>query len=79
MQHSHNIIGRNVAKFRRQRGWIKAELLAKLQLAGCPITLDILASIEAQRCAVTDAQIFFFSQVFCISVEELFFPGSDVV
>jgi hypothetical protein len=78
MQHNANIIGRNVAKFRRQRGWIKAELLAKLQLAGCPITLNILASIEAQRCAVTDAHILFFSQVFCVSVEELSFSDLEV-
>jgi len=78
MQRNFNIVGQNVAKFRRQQGWTREELVAKLQLIGCCMTLDILARIETQRCTVIDAQVVFFSQVFCVSVEELFPSGPDI-
>lgn len=73
-----NVIGQNVAEFRCQRGWTLEELAAKLRLLGCKITPCAIANIETQRCTVTDAQIVFLSQVFCISVEELFPSRSDV-
>jgi transcriptional regulator with XRE-family HTH domain len=77
----HNSIGRNVTKFRSQRGWTRRELTVKLQSLGCKITPDNLAEIETQNCAVTDAQIAFLTQVFNISVRELFphEPGANGV
>ena len=71
MQHNHNVLGQNVAKFRRQRGWTQEELAAKLQLIGCNITPHILANIETLRFAATDAQIAFFSEIFRVPVKKL--------
>ena len=72
MRRNDNLIGPNVTKFRCQRGWTQGELIAKLRSVGCPITLEILANIEMQRCAVTDVQLAFFAEIFCVSVEKLF-------
>src|SRR5205823_1459394 len=38
-----------------------SDLVGKLQLVGCYMTRDILASIETQRCSATDKQIEFFA------------------
>jgi transcriptional regulator with XRE-family HTH domain len=72
MQYNLNVVGKNIAKFRQQRGWTQKELAAKLQLLGCNITRQILANVEARRCAVTDAQIAFFAGVFCVPIKDLF-------
>ena len=74
MHRDENVIGRNVAKFRYQRGWTQDELVGKLQLLGCYMTRDILANIETQRGPATDRQIEFFAEVFGVK-EGDFFPG----
>lgn len=77
MQHNLNVVGKSVAKFRRQRGWTQEELAASLQLLGWNVTSQFLAKIETGRCAVTDAQIVFFSEVFGVPAEDFFPPKSQ--
>jgi hypothetical protein len=36
-----NLVGKNIAKLRHQRGWAREEMVAKLQLLGCNVTLRI--------------------------------------
>ncbi len=74
MHRDENVIGRNVAKFRYQRGWTQDALVGKLQLLGCYMTRDILANIETQRGPATDRQIEYFAEVFGIKEGDLF-PG----
>ncbi len=78
-----NVVGRNVAKFRYQNGWVQDELVAKIQLLEFYITRDILANIETLRSSVTDKQIVIFAEVFGVPVGDLFPPkqkssGRDV-
>ena len=72
MPQNSNVVGRNVSRERFQRGWTQDELATKMQLLGCPMTRDILASIETRRCIVTDKQIEFFAEVFGIQIQQLF-------
>ena len=76
MSRDHNVIGRNVAKFRYQRAWTQDDLVGKLQLLGCYMTRDILANIETQRGPVTDMQIEFFAesafQIALIRIRDVF-------
>ena len=74
MSHDSNVVSRNVSRERFQRGWTQDELATKMQLLGCPMTRDILASIETRRCIVTDKQIEFFAAVFGIPIQQLFPP-----
>ncbi|HEV2455351.1 MAG TPA: helix-turn-helix transcriptional regulator [Verrucomicrobiae bacterium] len=74
MRRKANLIGQNVAKFRYQRNWTQEELVAKMQLLGCPMTRDILANIETQRRIVTDTQVDYFAEVFGVPITELFPP-----
>lgn len=72
MHRDANVIGKNVAKFRYQRGWTQDELVGKLQLLGCYMTRDILANIETQRSIVTDKQIEYFAEVFGVNEGSMF-------
>jgi transcriptional regulator with XRE-family HTH domain len=72
MHRDANVIGKTVAKLRYQRGWTQDELVGKLQLIGCYMTRDILANIETQRSVVTDKQIEFFAEIFCVKEGSLF-------
>jgi len=67
-----NTVAQNVGKYRCQRGWTREELVLKLQLLGCNITSPILSHIETRRCIVTDIQIVFFSEVFSVSIRDLY-------
>ncbi len=73
MTKNANVIGRNVAKLRYQRGWSQDELVTQLQLLGnINITRDILANIETLRSPADSKQIEFFAEVFCIQEQDLF-------
>src|SRR3989475_12763917 len=72
MHRDGNVIGPNVAKYRYQRNWTQDDLVGKLQLVGCYMTRDMLASIETQRCSATDKQIEFFAHVLGVEERHLF-------
>jgi len=74
MTQNANVIGRNVARFRYQRGWSQDLLVAKMQLLGIYITRDILTNIETLRSIATDKQIVVFAEVFGVPVGDLFPP-----
>ena len=74
MTQNANVIGRNVARFRYQKGWSQDLLVTKMQLLGIYITRDILANIETLRSIATDKQIVVFAEVFGVPVGDLFPP-----
>ena len=84
MPRNANVIGRNVARLRYQRGWSQDELVTQLQLLGnINMTRDILANIETLRSPADSKQIEFFAEVFRIEEQALFpkqrhFAGKDV-
>jgi len=74
MTQNANVIGRNVARFRYQKGWSQDLFVTKMQLLGFYITRDILANIETLRTIATDKQIVVFAEVFGVPVGDLFPP-----
>jgi transcriptional regulator with XRE-family HTH domain len=74
MRQNANVVGRNVARFRYQKGWSQDLLVTKMQIAGFYITRDILANIETLRSIATDKQIVVFAEVFGVQVVDLFPP-----
>ena len=59
MQRNANVVGPNVAKFRCQGSWTQTEYVARLQLFGCKIKRQILASGEVGRDAMTGPDYLF--------------------
>ncbi len=70
MLYNGNIIKQKVKRLRCQNGWTQNELVAKLQLLGCPVTRDILANIETRHSSLTDKQIKYFAEVFGVEAGE---------
>ena len=77
--HTANIIGRNIARLRVQQNWTQNILAARMQLRGCYITRDIIASIETQRSGVVDWRIAHFAKLFGVPVSELFPDLTDAL
>jgi transcriptional regulator with XRE-family HTH domain len=69
-----NFIGRNVSRLRYRRAWTQDQLVAKLQIHGCDITRDILASVETLRSTATDKQVWYLAVVFDVDLQELYRP-----
>jgi len=78
VQSERNLTGPQIRLAREKRGWTQHRLAEMFKKAGIPITRDIIASIETQRCAVTDFQIVFFARVLGVSWKS-FFPDSIVL
>lgn len=69
-----NLIGKNIARLRRQRGWTREELAIKLQLLGQHIICQTLVSIETRHYPVTDIQIVLFSEILSAPIKNLVSP-----
>lgn len=71
-----NIIGKNVKKYRLQKGYTQEQLCQKLDLFGLNLYHSDIYLIENNKRLVRDYEAFAFAQVFEISLNELY---SDAV
>jgi hypothetical protein len=67
-----NFIGRNILKFRHRKNWTREVLVAKMQLLGCYMTREVIASIETCQCPATGRQVVCFAEVFGVEAGALF-------
>jgi transcriptional regulator with XRE-family HTH domain len=67
-----NLIGPQVRKWRRKKGWSQDVLATKLQLRGWNISRDSLASLESQRRRVPDCELLYLARVLGIRLDDLF-------
>jgi len=70
-EHSKNLAGPQIRLFREERGWTQHTFAKLLRRIGVPITRDIIANIETQRCPVTDCQLVLFAKVLGVMPEAL--------
>lgn len=69
-----NLVGRQVARLRIDRGWSQEAMAAQCQLAGWDISREKIAKIENGTRGVGDHELFELSKVFKMPVQELFGP-----
>ena len=67
-----NVVGPEIRRLRYARGWSQAKLALKLQLAGWDISRSGVAKIEAQLVWVGDYELYYFTEVFRVTLEALF-------
>ena len=67
-----NIIGGNVKKIRKQRGWTQDQLTAKCNLVGFNISRGTLAKIESKVRRVVDSEVQLLAMALQITIDELF-------
>ena len=69
-----NIVGPNVRRLRRKRGWTQFELALRLKLAGYVGSRCHVSKIESQLIRVNDAELYFLAKVLGAALPELFPP-----
>lgn len=71
-----NVVGRQVAQIRYQRGWSQADLTRELRKVGWKVSRSEVSKIEMRIREVKDWQIMFLIQVLNAS-HESFYPSVD--
>ena len=75
-----NVVGRQIAKIRYQRGWSQAVLARELQKLGWDVSRSSISKIESRSRQVKDWQIMFLVRALAITHESLYpdvTPGSN--
>lgn len=67
-----NVVGPQVRKLRRQRGWTQGELAVKLQLFGWDTSRESVTSLENQQRRVPDLELFILAKVLGGKLDDLF-------
>jgi len=67
-----NMIGDNLRRLRIKRGWSQQKLSNKLEELAIYVCRGSISRIEDKQRTVTDIELYGFSQVLGVSIEELF-------
>lgn len=67
-----NVIGPQVRKFRRGKGWTQGQLAVKLQLLGWDISRESVTRMETQDRRVPDLELFVVAMALDVAADELF-------
>jgi transcriptional regulator with XRE-family HTH domain len=70
-----NIVGPQVRKIRRQRGWTQTDLAVKLQLFGWDTSRESVTSLENMQRRVPDLELFILARVLGTKMDNLFPRG----
>ena len=69
---SANMVGKNIERLRKERGYKQKEMIAKIQTMGCDINPTSYSKLEGQLRSATDFEIFVISKILGVAMEELF-------
>lgn len=69
-----NLVGRNIERLRKERGFKQKEFIAKMQVMGCDINPTSYSKLEGQIRSATDKELFIISKLLDVSMETLFLP-----
>ena len=72
---SANMVGKNIERLRKERGYKQKEMIAKIQTMGCDINPTSYSKLEGQLRSATDFEIFVVSKILGVAMEELFSEG----
>jgi transcriptional regulator with XRE-family HTH domain len=67
-----NVIGPEIRRIRKQRGWSQSKLALRLQSVGWQISRSGLATIECRIVWVGDFELLYFVNVLGVGIGELF-------
>ncbi len=72
-----NIIGKNVKKYRNQKGYTQEQLCQQLDLLGLNLYHSDIYLIENNKRIVKDYEAFALAKIFGITLDELYFGAND--
>jgi transcriptional regulator with XRE-family HTH domain len=68
-----NLVGPQIRRLRRARGWSQAKLTERLQLNGLDISREVVGQIECRVHCLRDKEIIFIARTLGVEVSRLFF------
>ena len=66
------MVGRNIERLRKARGYKQKDFIAKMQVMGCDINPTSYSKLEGQVRSAIDMEIFVISKILDVRMEELF-------
>lgn len=67
-----NMVGRNIERLRKERGFKQKDFIAQIQLLGCDMNLTSYSKLEGQLRSATDREIFVVAKILGVTMESLF-------
>lgn len=67
-----NMVGKNIERLRKERGFKQKDFIAKIQVMGCDINPTSYSKLEGQLRSATDREIFAIAKILNVPMEELF-------
>ena len=66
------MVGRNIERLRKQKGFKQKDFIAQIQLLGCDMNPTSYSKLEGQVRSATDREVFVIAKVLGVSMEALF-------
>lgn len=67
-----NLVGKNIERLRRERGFKQKDFIARMQVLGCDINPTSYSKLEGQLRNATDKEIFVIAKILDVPMEALF-------
>ena len=67
-----NIVGRNIEKIRKEKGFKQKDFISKMQTLGCDINPTSYSKLEGQFRVATDKELFVIAKILNVTVDSLF-------
>ena len=72
-----NMVGRNIERLRKARGFRQKDFIAQMQIAGCDINPTSYSKLEGQFRQATDREIYVIASILKVPMEKLFTDTAD--
>ncbi len=70
-----NMVGKNIERFRKERGIKQKDFIAKIQVMGCDMNPTSYSKLEGQIRSATDMELYVIAKILDVSIEDLFNNG----
>ena len=72
-----NMVGKNIERLRKSRGYKQKDFIAKIQILGCDMNPTSYSKLEGQVRVATDKEIYTIAKLLNVPLESLFEPQTD--
>ncbi len=69
---TYNLVGKNIERMRKERGYKQKDFIAKIQIMGCDMNPTSYSKLEGQLRSATDKEIYTIAKILNVPMEELF-------
>ena len=67
-----NVVGKNIERIRKEKGFKQKDFVAKMQVMGCDINPTSYSKLEGQVRIATDKEIYVIAKILGVGMEDLF-------